>query len=227
MEWAYGVTTFGKRRKTLLPRTLLSLAAAGFPSPRLFVDGETSAWSEFSLVQTVRYPKLGALGNWYMALLELWIRNPLADRFALFQDDFVASKNVRQYLERVPMQEARYWNLYTFPSNQKIAPRKDYAGWYDSDQLGKGAVGLVFARATVPILLACDNLVTRPACVVNPLKGIDGCVQWGLKAHKIREQVHLPSLLQHTGAESTIGNPTHPTAPSFRGEDFDAMRLIK
>jgi hypothetical protein len=41
--WAYGITTVPSRLTTLLPRTITSLAAAGFDKPHLFVDGGTAA----------------------------------------------------------------------------------------------------------------------------------------------------------------------------------------
>ena len=37
LRWVYGVTTVPERRADLLPRTLVSLDRAGFPSPRIFV----------------------------------------------------------------------------------------------------------------------------------------------------------------------------------------------
>jgi hypothetical protein len=36
------------------------------------------------------------------------------------------------------------------------------------------------------------------------------------------EYVHMPSLLQHTGEESTLENGRHVPAGTFPGEDFDA-----
>src|SRR5688572_13834079 len=97
VRWAYGVTTVPKRRRDLLPRTLGSLAAGGFAAPWLFVDGcdELPGWrAEFvapgrAAGVTCRYPLVRAYANWGLALGELWLRDPHADRYAVFQDDFV------------------------------------------------------------------------------------------------------------------------------------------
>src|SRR6185503_20920621 len=80
--WAYGVTTVPSRRETTLPRTLASLAAAGFASPRLRVDD-------------VENDRLYAPGNWWLLLHELWIRSEGgADFYAIFQDDVIAAKGL-------------------------------------------------------------------------------------------------------------------------------------
>jgi len=42
-----------------------------------------------------------------------------------------------------------------------------------------------------------------------------------------KEYVHNPSLIQHTGKISIIGNGNHPLAPSFKGEEFDALDLLE
>src|ERR1700728_2616698 len=102
MKWAYGVTTVSQRLETLLPKTLDSLCQAGFPTPRLFVDGFPRPETRSPLPYMSRCPKIGAYGNWVLGLWELLLRNPDAERFAMFQDDLIASKRLRQYLEGCP-----------------------------------------------------------------------------------------------------------------------------
>jgi hypothetical protein len=96
--WAYGVTTVPSRRNDLLPETLCSLCEAGFDAPRLFVDGDNDpkGWErEFGLETTCRYPTIRTHGNWILALSELFIREPHAERYALFQDDLITYRNLR------------------------------------------------------------------------------------------------------------------------------------
>src|SRR5690348_4917848 len=99
-RWSYGVTTVLERRDNLLPRTLKSLAAGGFDKPRLFVDGcpAASYYDGFGLEVTIRNPRIRTHPHWVLSLLELFGRDPTADRFALFQDDLVCYKNLRDYL---------------------------------------------------------------------------------------------------------------------------------
>lgn len=240
MRWAYGVTTVKERANTpLLQQTLRSLESAGFPEPRLFVD-DPHASTPPSIQTTYRTPRVRTFGNWYLGLVELLVRHPEADRYAMFQDDFVTYRNLRQYLERLPYPERGYCNLYTFPSNQSMAPES--VGWYEArsmeegcgnvfhgkrQQLGRGAVALIFSKDAVVALLSEPHFVTKPLDVANPWKKVDGCIVTAMNKAGWREYVHNPSLVQHTGKESTMDNRPHLQATSFRGEDFDALELLK
>lgn len=234
IRWAYGVTTVPSRRADLLPRTLASLKSAGFDAPRLFIDGcahdEASSYEkEFRLEATSRQPLLRTALHWILTLAELWFRDPKADRYAIFQDDLLACRNLRQYLERCRYPEKGYWNLYTFPSNQELATGQ---GWYQSNQLGKGAIGLVFDRETVLELLSSrEHILERPLAASKPWwRKIDGGIVDALAKRGRSEYVHNPSLLCHTGLSSTT-RPGRPIPPewatrSFPGEEFDAMKLV-
>lgn len=66
--------------------------------------------------------------------------------------------------------------------------------------------------------------------VQDPTRGwraVDGGIVTGMNKVGYREYVHYPSLVQHTGLISSMRNRQQPTAPSFPGEDFDAMTLFK
>ncbi len=112
--WAYGVTVAPRRIPTL-GRTLESLLQAGFPEPHLFVDGDADFPSDYSV--TRRDPKIGAWPNWILAAHELYQREPLATAYAIFQDDILLAKQVRQFLERIEWPGDGYFNLYTSHQN--------------------------------------------------------------------------------------------------------------
>lgn len=245
MQWMYGVTTVPERAVkvtgSLLEATLKSLSKAGFIDPWLFVDGATireafQMVEKYSLKVTHHYPAVLPYGNWILALTELYVRNPLADRYAIFQDDILAYPNLREYLEACPYPVKGYWNLYTVFQSMtpaEAAKRKDAKGWVLSNQRGRGAQGLVFDRATVTELLGSKYLAVRPQDVnygkPNGLghKSIDGAVISAMKAVGWREWVHFPSLLQHTGAETTIaGNRLRHEADQWLGESYNAMELL-
>lgn len=229
VRWAYCVTTHVSRRDDLLPRTLASLAAAGFQRPRLFLDGgvwrDAAGYDRFGLPVTVRGPDpVRVWGNWYLSLAETYVRDPHADRYAVFQDDLVASLGLREYLDATTTHLNSYWNLYTWPSNARLAGRDD--GWFRSNQLGKGALGLVFTRDVVTTVLGHPEILAHPR---NPSRGwraADGAVVDAMKAVGITEMCHSPSLVQHTGAVSTFQTREHPVSPTFRGEDFDLRTLL-
>lgn len=226
MEWAYGVTTVPKRRQRELPVTLESLKAAGFDKPRLFIDGakDDTEYAEFGLETTCRWPTIRTFGNWVLGLIELYIRQPNADRYAIFQDDFVTYRNLKAYLEQIHYPEKGYLNLYTFPENQRLAP-PNHTGWYEANQRGLGAVALVFNREAVVQLLSNDQIVGRPIDP-NGYKRIDGGFVTAFNSIGWKEYVHNPSLVQHTGLVSSMGNARHKLADSFRGEQFNALELL-
>jgi hypothetical protein len=229
MTWAYGVTTVPSRRQNLLPRTLASLHAGGFDNPRLFVDGASSGYDDLGLEVTYRDPVIKTWGNWILALWELFIRNPLADRYAIFQDDLICCRNLRQYLERSKHPDRGYLNLYTFPQNQELAHGR--VGWFEATQNGFGAVGLVFSNEVAQFLMRCSHSAQKAMSANRGDRAVDGAVVQALSLNFDRgtgwlEYCHNPSLVQHTGIESSMGNRKHPLAPSFPGEDFDALSLL-
>lgn len=239
LVWAYGVTTCPQRRADLLPRTLESLCGAGFDAPTLFVDGtkDVAGWeAEFGLPVVARSTTIRTFGNWALALGELLIRNPTAERLAIFQDDFVTYRNLRQYLEACPYPVGGYLNLYTFPVNRRLfqsldgrgrdrAPER--LGWGLSNQLGKGAVALVFDRVAAGTLLTHPHMLARTVDAAKGWRSVDGAIVSALTKAGIKEYVHNPSLVQHTGLKSSMGNKPHRLADHWRGEDFDALKLLE
>lgn len=237
MRWSVGITTIPNRRDNTLLTTLLSLREAGFITPHLFVDGDSDSQSwrdQFGLDVSSRHPKLGVYGNWIHGLWELFIRHPLADMYAMFQDDLIAYKNLRSYLERVKYPGQGYLNLYTHKDNQSLMPVDKSGqyihGFWPSNQRGFGALGLVFNRECLVKLLTCELTATKVISSIKPKTSVDGLVVEALSGRLSgpkgwKEYVHSPSLIQHIGTESSIGHyPEY--APCFLGENYDAMLLL-
>jgi hypothetical protein len=244
MKWAYGVTTVPQRLDGLLPQTLASLARAGFDRPRLFIDGldncdVCAVYRRLGLEMTARTPKvtapkelrpgtrIGNAGNWMLGMIELYVRNPFADRYAMFEDDLAACLGLREYLESCPYPEKGYWNLYTTPENQRLSGGQ---GWYPTPPPGgKGAVALVFDRRALAAMFTTQYLFSRPHKERRAWHNVDGVIVEALKGAGWKEYCHDPSLVQHVGDLSVLkaGPCPHPRADSFRGEDFNAMELLR
>lgn len=270
IKWAAGITTVPERRE-LIKRTVASLRAAGFEGLRVFADGDGGEDGELGLLGLdVTYrgrPALGAWSNWWLSLWELFLRSPDAERFAIFQDDLACVRNLRAYLDAVPWVPRTYLNLFTFSNNELLVGRHHPRGFReaallppkktsDSEaqaawnalrlQCGRGALALVFDREALMALLQAKSTVERP--LGHPAgigrTRIDGGVVDALNKAGFREMVHNPSLVQHTGILSTIGNGMHgPAKPdehgrvrgvwkedlarTFPGEEFDAMSLAQ
>lgn len=233
LNWAYGITTVPSRRHTTLRETLTSLSQGGFSSPRLFVDGKSestpaqSSWEEeFRLEVTLREPRIRAHGNWYLALTELYVRTPDADRYVIFQDDLLCVTNLRQYLERIPYREKTYLNLYTFPENAALVPTGSPPGFYAANQKGKSALGLVFDRPAVLALLTSEHMLRRPESPPRGWEAIDGGVVDSLRKCGYTEMCHSPSLLEHTGDTSSLGHGKYPAGAGFPGTAFNALSYL-
>lgn len=227
--WSYGVTCTNERLGVTLPRTLGSLLRGGFSQPRLFVDdcNDPKEYEHFGLSITCRYPRIRTYGNWTLALHELFYRNPKASHYALFQDDLLCVKNLREYLEAT-MPSDGYLNLYTVPENEALSKKP---GWFPSNQQGKGALGLVFTRSLMLELLSNRTWLERPLNERTGYRNIDGGIVNCLStrhAGKHQEYCHNPSLIQHIGTETTIEPVKKYAAVSrtFPGEEFDALSLL-
>jgi hypothetical protein len=244
--WSYGVTTVPERFHDTLPRTLASLRSAGFDQPRLFIDGagpQTAQWYEdqYSLPVSARYPRLGLAANWMLSAAELYLRNPQATHYALFQDDLIACQNIRAYLEAIPYPPNAYLNLFTFLDNERLLPQAPQ-GWFEAAELhtaraqrfhgrqqqaGRGALALVFSRDALTTLFMQPHLVTRPQSGADGAIKIDGGIVEAMNRAGYREYIHNPSLVAHTGHRSTKENVCwHKNAQTFPGENFDALTLL-
>ena len=225
LKWAYGITTVDSRINTdIFKTTVESLWHAGFKHPSVFCDGQPEQIPEFisDLPFLARVPRIRTHGNWILSMYELWIRNPHADRYAIFQDDFVTYKNLRQYLDTCPFPSDGYFNLYTFPENVTKTP-----GWQVAPhQKGLGAVALVFDRAALEVLLTSQHMFNRPTNRRRGWRAVDGGIVESFRKADRKEYIHIPSLVQHIGDDSSMGNDPQPRSPVFNGTDFDAMDLV-
>lgn len=238
MKWAVGVTTVPERICMMLPRTIDSLRRGGFESPRLFVDGakDIREYEHFGLECTLRWPRIRAWGNWWLAFNELFIRQPHADRYALFQDDILTVRNLRQYLEATEYPHRAYLNCAIYPQNHEPGRK----GWYKAPSgkngwRGFGAQGLIFDRQAMFTLIGekLDDFTHKPTAIPTQqapggkaYESIDGAVVSKLETFGIMEHVHGPSLITHIGDVSAIGHSRQPDIVGFPGEDFDAMMLL-
>jgi hypothetical protein len=238
-RWAVGVTCVPERFNDLLPQTLASLRAGGFEPDRLFVDGMKGfdAWKteeRFGVPVTNREPRIGIFGNWALGLAELMLRNPGAERFVMCQDDILLPQGLRQYLESECIPDRCYLNGYTFEpghpgrNSQLPPPDPDKVGWYKSNQLGRGALFLVFDRDTSRRLLTSQNTVRKSEDgTLRGKRNIDGCIITSMKDMGYTELVHNPSLVGHSGHGRSILGNANPQAMGFPGTAFDAREWIK
>ena len=234
--WQYAVTTVPSRINTTLPVTLKSLTSSGFEEPDLYIDGILpseiiDAGLDLPVGIVHERHNVRTFSHWHLTLLDMFSRNPWAEYYAIFQDDFVCVRNLKEYIESSYPAEKCYLNLFTFMENEAIV--HEVQGWVDSAKsasgrnMGRGAVGLVFRHDACEALLTSGHMITRRYDAQRRHISLDGAVVESMNDSGYAEYVHGPSLLQHTGTESSMGNKKHPTALTFPGEDFDPLTLLK
>lgn len=220
-HWVVGVTT-APRRRSRLDKCLSSMAQAGWPRPHLFIDGAIDIGAQWAMLPcTSRDEQLGAWPNYYLALLELLMREPLADAYMMVQDDalFYCAENLREYLEQI---------LWPGPAPGIVslfcaAPDAQHrAGWFQHQGRWKcSSIAFIFPRE-IAMRFACASSVFCHRWE----EGDEG--RWGIPdviANWALETgtpfyFPFPSLTQHIGDTSAIWLGTHELEPNRRAEWF-------
>ena len=203
-EWAVAVTT-APRKQTTLDRCLTSLAAAGWTSPRIVVDGDVAisdAWEHLPV--TRRTPRIGAWPSYYLTLIELMMRQPQADCYMIVQDDVVLFEHpgLRDYLESILWPDRRPGVVSLFCSR---AYAEQNRGWHRLERnLVWGGQALLFSRETAIHLVADPQIVRHRFSGDQGLANIDGLI--GAWAWETDTPVFVssPSLSQHIGHVSSL-----------------------
>ena len=207
VEFAVAVTTVRERILYPLPQTLKSLRAAGFDNIHEVIDSKKP---------------MGIVGTWVKTLWALWVLNPRATHYIIFQDDILAMKNLREYLAKSEYPENGYCNLCTYPEN--TTPKLSTPGWHRATKRGKGAQALMFDPKAVKALLTSGRLVSKPHDARNADRSLDGMIVEAMEQAGYKEYVHSPSLVDHVGQSSTIGHEPTLHMPTF-DETFDLLSL--
>jgi len=220
-RWAVGITTAPRRQPTLA-LCLDSMMRAGWDeatAPRLFVDSAVTIPERYSdLPLTFRESRIGAWPNYYLALMELLMRDPEADAFLLVQDDaiFYDRQNLRAHLEQVlwPADPVGLVSLYCSKAYTQRKP-----GWHKKKgRWAWGALAFVFPRELAKRFV-CDPIVLdhRWSGPKSGLVIIDFVIGAWAARHNVAIYYPCPSLVQHIGDTSTLW--PHERAANIRRAD--------
>ncbi|HUT94804.1 MAG TPA: glycosyltransferase [Thermoguttaceae bacterium] len=222
LAWAVGVLTAPRGRPTL-HRTLNSLQEAGFPSVHVFAEPGSWIPQEFrKLPVTTHGQELGNLGNFFTSLVALYMMNPRADCYALFQDDVEAARGLRRWCDcEFWPEDAGLVSLFT-----SRVYSDDAAGWRVL-KLGffrtYGAQALVFRRDVLEQFLT-DGASFRYRKM--QADGDDAVVgEWATRAG-IGIAYHTPSLVQHVGTAAAISGPGHGVGRASHADAVDSVEQI-
>jgi hypothetical protein len=212
-SWAVGITTTPRYPPTL-ECCLDSIVRAGWKTPRIFMDGKVSLPARHQhLPVTLREPKVRAWPNFYLALMELLMREPGADAYLISQDDafFCDSEDLREYLQSalwpndVGAVSLYCSSAYTRPQN----------GWHRHEGMWQwGAMAFILPRESAKMFVADPGVLQHRWCQRNA-----GCAnidtEIGLWSRRTRRPIFFPtpSLVQHIGDVSTLWPGARATGP--------------
>ena len=206
-QWAVGVTT-APRRVSTLDACLDSLSASGFTEARLFMDASVPLPSAFAGMEvTLREPQIGAWPSYYLALVELLMRNPHADAFMLVQDDvlFFDHPDLKEYLSRSMWPEGTPAIASLFCPSEYTRPVDGWCQFSPEKAWVLGAEAFVFSAEAARQFIS-DSIVIRHRLRLggDGLVHIDDVIgEW---AQRLRIPLYFPtpSLVQHIGHVSTL-----------------------
>lgn len=218
--WAVGMTT-APRRQSTISETLASLSDAGWNQLRLFAEpGSVIPEANLTLDVSQRDQTLGAFHNWYLGLMELWLRQPSADAYFICQDDVLFSKGLRKYLEQQLWPAPRLGVVSVYCPSHYSRPGE----WgFHIETHGKhtfGALAYVFSNVSLREFLWHSIVITHCRRELEYGRAhIDSIVgEWSLQTG-LPYFVHSPSLSQHIGDTSTINRDSSNTG-TRRAEFF-------
>lgn len=216
--WAIGVQTCN-RNENYLNHSLESVSRGGWDHLTIFADYESNISSNYPI--NYRPYQFGDWSNWICGLFELYVLNPKANYFLMFEDDITCCKNLKTYLEwAIPrLGDFGCLSLYT-PNRYK----KEIDCWHDESDADWALVGgqaILFTRKSLKRFLSNEKILNY-----SELSNIAKDRAIGIWAFK-QETVlyHTPSLVNHCGENSTTGSIMHKSI-DYVGDDFDANSLI-
>jgi hypothetical protein len=232
------VTTCPARLSTLLPETIRAVRAAGF-DPDIYADGllsqEQKAGIQVLLSEQAKVHdghNVQPFSHWYRSVLTMFMQHPWSQWYVVFQDDLTCPKTLLQYILNSKLPPKAYFNLFTFMENEQVAAESS-TGWIEAYktkkgvQFGRGGVCLMFRHDALTALLSQQHMLMRRLNYKRGNTSLDGAIVEAMTQAGYREYIHNPSLVQHTGHVSSMGNKQHEQAKTYPGDDFDLMTLLK
>ena len=204
-NWAVGITT-ARRREPTLSQCIRSLINAGWTSFHVFEDGVSGQdVTPADGRLTTRLPPVGAWPNFYLALVELLMREPDADAVFMLQDDVILAnhRGLRQFVERALWPGRRPGIVSLFCPAQYTSSTNGWSckegAWF------WGAQAFVFERDIARRFISSDFVIRhRWSCRTRGLANIDWLVgEWAARAG-VPVSFPTPSLVQHIGRTSAI-----------------------
>lgn len=199
--WACGVTT-APRGADYLPETLNSLRLAGWPRVHVFADRGTEPVDGQPWHAATEW--LGPYGNFRWTLRTLVEMFPVADAYAIFQDDIQIARGCRHWLEKQLWPDPLPGVVSLYTAKDIAKGRAD--GWFalEPDLLPRkawGALAYVMPPGAARMYLAArDGHGSKTKS--------DIAMGRFCQIHRQPYVSHVPSLIQHVGKVTAIEPPS-------------------
>lgn len=207
-QWAVGVTT-APRPVATVSRTVESLKQSGF-HPIVFAEPRSDVNLDCLVIE--RQHRLGCWRNYVQTIKDLLQLRPQAEAIAIFQDDIVVCRDLRDFLEHDlwPSAQTGVVSLYS-------AEEYEAGESVGIDRRGKMILGLcaaIYPRHIAEKLVSDEYSKDWRGChaqqgyVDDPVKkkAADTWVAESLKKMNKKVYHYRPSLAQHVAETSAIGH---------------------
>lgn len=202
------ITHFTKREQNTLGPVVASLHNAGIYVPRLYIDDG----------------RFGCKRNFERAIMRLSSVAEAGDYVTILQDDMVPCEAAGGILaEAMVDMPGCALAMYTPAHNVRHAAQA--RGWVQVKE-GWGAWGNQFMLpANVAKLVVAHDFFREHMANENDQQHTDSCMWETLKRLGVPVYAHVPSLFDHIGTKSTIGNEHGPATAGYRFSDWANLTI--
>jgi hypothetical protein len=226
-NWCVGITAC-PRTTGVVDQVIDSLRQNDW-QPTIYAEPETKIDTKDARI--VRRDKIyGCWTNWICALHDMYVNDVHAEGYAIFEDDILICKNLRNYLEHLMPRFERLGALSLYTPERQARMHFGQACVHDNAYRGDavwGTQAVVFSNYSLAFFLSSRTTINHRRIGIGKgnNKNRDSAIGVWAKAENQPFYYHTPSLVQHVGEESSVEHEFH-CASDFVGDSYDAMQLL-
>ena len=200
MKFAVGMTTC-RRLPPTIEESIRSVRRAGWSRVNVYAEPGSVETTDCESPVRTNEKTLGPWWNFYNGLAALVAEYPGAEAYLMLQDDVELANGLREYLERAlwPGEDGERVGIVSLYTSSYYH-RPDFAGWYklEGRSFAYGALAYAMPPASARMLLGLVQRYSRESA------GVDKKACGFFTGRGMDVWFHSPSLVRHTGHESTF-----------------------
>jgi len=209
-KWAVGMTV-APRTNPCYEYSLHTIKQAGWDSGLIFSEPGHTVRPDPNWPTVYRQAKLGIFPNFYLGLLELFLRNIDADAFMMVQDDMLFPKGLRSYLESFlwPSDDPHLVHLFAVDSVDDDHNKNE---WRSTTMFNGGPNVLIFSHEMMQKVVSQVDIMIRFYAHSKHVRKSSfddlGIFYWmAEKGYKV--YYPRPALVDHIGLHSSHWSHQH------------------